>query len=141
VFGIGMSEMIIILAVALLVFGPDKLPEIAKSISRGLKDLRRASDDLKSSVNLALDDDEPRGRPRVKSTAGIPGPSTPATISGSELAHDLPTGLEASDAAPADREHDTLVPVAAAGAVSRHDDPDREEPPPTSPAPSPSNET
>ena len=114
-FGIGMSEMIIILAVALLVFGPDKLPEIAKSISRGLKDLRKASDDLKSTVSMHLDDDEPRMRPRVKPTAGIPDPPAPSVdagpnIPGSELAH----GLD-----PLPPAEEPVVPRAAAGAVAR----------------------
>jgi TatA/E family protein of Tat protein translocase len=61
--GIGMSELIIILGVALLVFGPTKLPEVAKTIAKGLKELRKASDDLKSSVSFDLDDERPRWRP------------------------------------------------------------------------------
>lgn len=104
-FGIGMSEMLIILAVALLVFGPQKLPEIAKSIAKGLKELRRAGDDLRSSVNFDLDDDKPARRPlpRASSTVQSPvspsdanaaptssSPSEPAAIPGSELA----TGVE-----------------------------------------------
>src|SRR5688572_23636498 len=102
-FGIGMSEMIIILAVALLVFGPEKLPQIAKSISKGLRDLRRASDDLRSSVQMSMDDDEPVMKPKlppkVKPTAGIPDPppappvvetALPPNIPGSEAAANLP---------------------------------------------------
>lgn len=98
-FGIGMSEMLIILAVALLVFGPQKLPEIAKSIAKGLKELRRAGDDLRSSVNFDLDDDKPRRPlPRPPSPVqpiaadGSPAsptsssPTEPAAIPGSELA-------------------------------------------------------
>jgi sec-independent protein translocase protein TatB len=96
-FGIGMSEMLIILAVALLVFGPTKLPEIAKSIAKGLKELRRAGDDLRSSVNFDLDDDKPR-RPLPRAATPIPpaeanaapatstSPTEPAAIPGSELA-------------------------------------------------------
>jgi TatA/E family protein of Tat protein translocase len=127
VFGIGMSEMIIILAVALLVFGPDKLPEIAKGISRGLKDLRRASDDLRHSVNMHIDDEEPRVRPRVRPTAGIPDLPTatePApNIPGSELASGLdPLPANAAppqDASVAVQEPADVVPRAAEGAVAR----------------------
>ena len=60
-FGIGMSEMLIICAVALLVFGPNELPQIAKKIARGVREVRKASDDLRKSIDL--DDDEPVRRP------------------------------------------------------------------------------
>jgi TatA/E family protein of Tat protein translocase len=62
-FGMGMSEILIICAVALLVFGPQQLPEMAKKIAKGLKEVRKASDDLKRSINLDDDDDRPRWKP------------------------------------------------------------------------------
>ncbi|MDP2339784.1 MAG: twin-arginine translocase TatA/TatE family subunit [Deltaproteobacteria bacterium] len=58
-----MSEILIICAVALLVFGPQQLPEMAKKIAKGLKEVRKASDDLKRSINLDDDDDRPRWKP------------------------------------------------------------------------------
>ncbi|MEW6439608.1 MAG: Sec-independent protein translocase protein TatB [bacterium] len=47
---IGFSELLIILAVALLVLGPQKLPELARSLGRGLAELRRTSEDLRRSI-------------------------------------------------------------------------------------------
>lgn len=47
---IGFPELLIIFALALLVFGPKKLPEIAKSIGRALREFRRVSDDLKGQL-------------------------------------------------------------------------------------------
>lgn len=87
-FGIGLSEMLIIMAVALLVFGPNKLPEVAKSIARGLRELRRAGDDLRSSMDLDLDDDlRTRSRsPRRASGELAHSAGEPAHIPGSELA-------------------------------------------------------
>jgi sec-independent protein translocase protein TatA len=41
-FGIGATELIIILVVALLVFGPGKLPEIGGALGRGIRDFRKA---------------------------------------------------------------------------------------------------
>ena len=64
-FGMGMSEILIICGVALLVFGPQQLPEMAKKIAKGLKEVRRASDDLKRSIHFDDDDERPRWQPPV----------------------------------------------------------------------------
>lgn len=53
-FGIGLQEFGLILVVALLVFGPKRLPELARMLGRGMGEFRRASNDLRQS--LALDD-------------------------------------------------------------------------------------
>jgi TatA/E family protein of Tat protein translocase len=53
-FGIGPMELMAILVVALLVFGPKRIPELARTLGRGLAEFRRASSDLRQS--LALDD-------------------------------------------------------------------------------------
>ena len=45
-FGIGATELIVILVVALLVIGPKKLPELARSLGRGLAEFRRATGDV-----------------------------------------------------------------------------------------------
>ena len=58
-FGIGAQELILILVVALLVFGPKRLPELARSLGRGLAEFRRASSDLRQG--LSLDEDPPSG--------------------------------------------------------------------------------
>jgi sec-independent protein translocase protein TatB len=50
-FGIGFPEMIVILVVALLVVGPDKLPELAKSLAKGVNELRGAMNQIKESLN------------------------------------------------------------------------------------------
>ena len=50
-FGIGTQELIIILVIALLILGPKQLPELAKTIGKGLTELRRAMDGVKDTVN------------------------------------------------------------------------------------------
>jgi Tat protein translocase TatB subunit len=50
--GFGMSEILLILIVALLVVGPKKLPELAKTIGKGYAQFRRSMNDLKSAVNI-----------------------------------------------------------------------------------------
>ena len=57
-FGIGMPEMLMILAIALIVIGPKKLPDLAKSLGRALGEFKRAASDLKDSIQseTGLDD-------------------------------------------------------------------------------------
>jgi sec-independent protein translocase protein TatB len=49
-FGMGMGELLLILVVALLVVGPDKLPQAAKAIGKGIRDFRRHTIDLQSTL-------------------------------------------------------------------------------------------
>ncbi|MCI5130605.1 MAG: twin-arginine translocase subunit TatB [Candidatus Electrothrix sp. EH2] len=50
-FGIGLPEMIVILAVALIVVGPDKLPELARSLAKGVNELKETMNQVKDSLN------------------------------------------------------------------------------------------
>ncbi len=67
-FGIGLPEMILILALALIVVGPDKLPELARSVAKGVMELKKTAEGLKHSLNEngnLLDDI----RPELEETA------------------------------------------------------------------------
>jgi TatA/E family protein of Tat protein translocase len=61
VFGLGVPELIFILVLALLIFGPKRLPEIGRTLGRGMAEFRKASNDLKRTLNveLALDEQPP----------------------------------------------------------------------------------
>ena len=54
-FGIGLPELILIMAVALVVVGPEKLPGLARSLAKGIVELKKATGSLKDSLQ---DDDE-----------------------------------------------------------------------------------
>ena len=49
-FGIGMPELLLLLAIALIVVGPKKLPELAKALGRGIAEFKKATNELKESL-------------------------------------------------------------------------------------------
>jgi sec-independent protein translocase protein TatB len=59
-FGIGTSEILIILVIALLVLGPKEIPKIAKTLGRGMRELERAKNELKNSIQYEIDEQESR---------------------------------------------------------------------------------
>ena len=54
-FGIGMPELLLLLAIALIVVGPKKLPELAKALGRGLAEFKKATNELKESLDTSTD--------------------------------------------------------------------------------------
>jgi TatA/E family protein of Tat protein translocase len=84
-FGIGMTELLVILVVALIVFGPTRLPELARSLGRAMAEFRRASTDLRQTFNESLQDPRP------------PEPATPAPPAPAIA----PPAPQAASAAPA----------------------------------------
>lgn len=74
-FGIGMPELIVILVVALVVLGPKRLPELARTLGKAMAELRRQTADVMDEFQVqSLLDDESR-RPKKTATAA---PATPA---------------------------------------------------------------
>jgi sec-independent protein translocase protein TatB len=51
-FGIGMPEMLLILAIALIVIGPKKLPDLAKSLGKAFAEFRKATSEIKESLEI-----------------------------------------------------------------------------------------
>ncbi len=51
-FGLGMPEILLILAIALIVIGPQKLPELAKTLGRAMGEFKRSAQELKRSIDL-----------------------------------------------------------------------------------------
>jgi sec-independent protein translocase protein TatB len=59
-FGLGVPEILLIMVVALIVFGPRKLPEIGRTLGKALGEFRKATDDLKSTIEREVRMDELR---------------------------------------------------------------------------------
>jgi len=78
---IGFPEMLVILVVALIIFGPRKLPELGRSLGRSINEFKRASNDLRTTL-----DDEIRAEERKAITtaptdpANLPSPAAPETV-------------------------------------------------------------
>ena len=66
---IGGPEMVVILVIALLIFGPRKLPELAKSLGKGLSELRRTSTDLRRTLEQEIHQENVDEKPPV---GGLP---------------------------------------------------------------------
>lgn len=64
-FNLGAPELIFILVLALLIFGPKRLPELGRTIGKGLAEFRRASNDLKRSIESEIHEVEDAARPPV----------------------------------------------------------------------------
>ncbi len=84
-FGLGIWEIALILAVALVVLGPQRLPAVAKQLGRGLRELRRAASDFQVTLEQEADAEEVRQR-REKLTASLAEPpgSVPSPTNGPE---------------------------------------------------------
>jgi TatA/E family protein of Tat protein translocase len=78
---VGPLEILVIFIVALLVFGPTKLPEIGRQVGRGIRELRRLQDNLRRDLDDVLGDDETSGAAPApslppKQSQGGSGPAT-----------------------------------------------------------------
>ncbi len=55
-FNIGLPELLIIVAIALIVFGPNKLPELAKAFGRAMREFKKATEEVKESIEAETKD-------------------------------------------------------------------------------------
>jgi TatA/E family protein of Tat protein translocase len=61
-FDIGLPELLVIVAIALIVFGPQKLPELAKAFGKAMREFKKATEDIKESFNAETQDLREIGR-------------------------------------------------------------------------------
>jgi sec-independent protein translocase protein TatB len=111
-FGLSFGEIVIIAVIALLLLGPERLPDAAKTLGKGLRELRRATDDLKDQVEREISFDDRKGpRPALVppvQAATVPGPAGPPPPA---TADNVP-GLEAALAEPPPEPPAELEPLA-----------------------------
>ncbi len=107
-FGIGFQELLVIMVIALLVFGPSKLPELARSLGRGLAEFRRASTEFRQHMDLSEPPPETPGdpaeeRPRELAEAKEPKTAAPASQPGEAASEPEETANVATDAEASER--------------------------------------
>ena len=81
---IGMPELIIILMIALIIFGPRKLPELGRSLGRSINEFKKASNELRSTLEEEIRVDEQKERAAAAAAATPPSATPPpidATVS------------------------------------------------------------
>ena len=105
-FGIGMPELLLILAIALIVVGPKKLPELARALGRGIAEFKKATNELKESLETNTDFSELK-----KSFDEIQDPAIDATIP-PDSAEELDTGEDETASRDSDQANEEDVELA-----------------------------
>jgi sec-independent protein translocase protein TatA len=102
---IGLQELLVLMVLALLVFGPDKLPELGRKLGRAMREFRRASDEFRQTVETNLQIHENLLPPSAAE------PSPPAVAEGSPLVAEATPAAGEPAAEPAPAGEGTPAPV------------------------------
>jgi len=125
-FGIGFQEMLIILVVVLIFFGPKRLPDLAKSLGKGIAEFKKASEEVRKGIEDAVKEEsvaETTKPPEELSSYGKAPGSTPAPEEPVKAEPAPPTGAQAPasgtppDNPPVEPIPPTGVPASADGAA------------------------
>ena len=102
---LGLPELLLIFVVALIVFGPRKLPEIGKTLGKALGEFKKASDELKNTIEREVQVEELKD---LKNVTVMPPPDTtvsraePAAIAAPAPAEPAPAAAHVAPTAPAE---------------------------------------
>src|SRR6186713_1389706 len=89
---LGMPEMVVIAVIALIIFGPRKLPELGKSLGKSIAEFKRASNELKNTLEDEIRTEElqeARKSAQIPPTASVP-PAAPAPTAGAPKGETTP---------------------------------------------------
>lgn len=99
---LGFPELIVIFIVALIIFGPRKLPELGKSLGKSLAEFKRASNELRNTLDEEIRQDERKHAAPVSTPAPtvLPSPAIGPHDQAALPAHAAPEGLAGHETAP-----------------------------------------
>ncbi len=120
-FGLGMPEILLILAIALIVIGPQKLPEVAKMLGKAMGEFKRSAQDLKDSIDIETTVKEANPKPVKKKLKDVV----------KDIGTEDPKPQQASDKPETSDKADDLK--AKAPPEPAQDSPDADPPSPASP--------
>jgi TatA/E family protein of Tat protein translocase len=83
---LGMPELIVIFVIALIVFGPRKLPELGRSLGRGIAEFKKATNELQTTLEDEINREEQQAR-ATATNAGAPAATTPAATTPADTGH------------------------------------------------------
>ena len=95
---IGFPEMVVIFVLALLIFGPKRLPELGKSLGKGMAEFRRASSDLRNSIEREIESAQIPQNPIKEAVEDVKKAANSATNSLNEATHSLTSGTDSTKA-------------------------------------------
>lgn len=101
-FDIGLQEMLIIGVIALLVFGPSRLPELGRMFGRAMREFRRASDEFRSTVetNLQINEPDPIIQPPAPAFDPVPAEASAPALEAAAPAVESPVAVEEASGEP-----------------------------------------
>ena len=91
---IGMPELIIILVIALIIFGPRKLPELGRSLGRSINEFKKASNELRSTLEEEIRIEEQREKTAAAAAPATPPTATPTPVDATTVSRTAPTTTE-----------------------------------------------
>jgi sec-independent protein translocase protein TatA len=89
---IGMPELVIIFVIALIIFGPRKLPELGKSLGRSINEFKRASNELKSTLEDEIRVEEQKTAAAPRTTTPAPAPTPTPSVPDNGVAREADSG-------------------------------------------------
>lgn len=123
-FGIGFQEMLIILVVVLIFFGPKRLPDLAKSLGKGIAEFKKASEEVRKGIEDAVKEESAEEAPKPpedlsgygKAPGSDPAPEVPAKPVSP------PPGMVLTPASGAPPDNAPVEPAPSAGAPATAED-------------------